>query len=82
MSTEKLNPAGLLGREANDAAGTALIFGYHLRTVKINGQKAISDAQLKAEGTNLKRWDVHVKNGIIAEIWVPNPPAEGEKKSG
>jgi hypothetical protein len=78
---EKLNPRGLLGKSAIDAAGAALIFGYQLRTVKINGHKAISDAKLKEDGINLKRWDVGIVNDIVTEIWVPSPPAAAPAKT-
>lgn len=73
---EKLNPQGLLGKDAIEAAGLALIFGYHLRTVKVNGNKAISDAKFQTDGYNAKRWDIGVVNGIVTELWVPpSPPA-------
>jgi hypothetical protein len=77
---EKLNPKGLLGRNAIDAAGMALIFGYQLRTVKINGHQSVSNEKLKADGYNPKRWDIGVFNDIVTELWIPNPPEASTKK--
>jgi len=79
MSEEKLNPKGLLGRNIVEAAGSALIFGYQLRVVKLNGLATVTPEKIKAEGYNPKRWDVGVKNDIITELWIPQPPQPAKK---
>lgn len=82
---EKLNPQGLLGKPAIDAAGAALIFGYQLRTVKINGIQCVAPQKLKEDGYNAKRWDIGVVNDIVTEIWYPGAfpgsPPPPKKKS-
>lgn len=75
---EKLNPKGLLGRNSVDAAAMALIFGYQLRVVKINGMRAVSEQKIKEDGYNPRRWDVGTVNDIITELWIPQPPVKGK----
>lgn len=70
MSENELKPQLLLGKNAVDAAGLALIFGYHLRTVKINGLWSVPPARIHDE-YNPKRWNVGVVNDIITEVWLP-----------
>lgn len=77
---EKLNPKGLLGRNSVDAAAVALIFGYQLRVVKLNGLSAITKEKIATDGYNPKRWDVGIQDDIVTELWVPPPPAKKETK--